>query len=239
MKVSYCKGGRAKGQERVEKVVDIYESAETVTGHRVNPSRKPQGAQTRKRPQTTKRNLYKPAAFILGLLCFLLLVGISVLLMLYLSISSKLKQCQATIQNQTQEKQKQNYTGWHEFRLSHFYYASTETKNWTESREDCKKRGGDLAIINSKQKQDMIRNMTIHGDSWIGLQTTTTMTNTWKQNWQWVDGSEPQYSAWKKEIPQKPEAGLKAYTDQQGLWMYNKTGLKHWICERKNVGWYL
>ncbi|KAM4724963.1 C-type lectin domain family 2 member B-like [Anableps anableps] len=164
MKLSYSKEVRGKGQERVENVVDIYESIETLTCHRVNPTRRARE--------------------------------------------------------------------WQEFlRLSHFYYASTEKKNWTESREDCKRRGGDLVILNERKKQEMITRMKIHGDSWIGLQTT----DMWEMKWQWVDRSELQYSSWKQQTNTIPDAGSKAYTDQQGLWMYDKTGIKHWICEKRTV----
>ena len=41
---------------------------------------------------------------------------------------------------------------WRRFQC-YCYYTSTEKKNWTESREDCRKRKADLAIIDTQEKQ--------------------------------------------------------------------------------------
>uniref|UniRef100_A0A8K9X8U2 C-type lectin domain-containing protein n=1 Tax=Oncorhynchus mykiss TaxID=8022 RepID=A0A8K9X8U2_ONCMY len=42
--------------------------------------------------------------------------------------------------------------GWQKFESS-WYFLSTETKTWKESREDCLERGADLVIINSDKEQ--------------------------------------------------------------------------------------
>ncbi|XP_015251319.1 PREDICTED: CD209 antigen-like protein D [Cyprinodon variegatus] len=126
---------------------------------------------------------------------------------------------------------------WQEIRTSRLFYTSTEKKNWTESRKDCQRRGGDLVIINIKEKQDILRRMKLHGDSWIGLQSVNNTggrgAKKWK--WQWVDGSELEYKFWKNGVSTTAEAGSKAYIDQQFLWMHSKTELKHWICEKINI----
>ncbi|CAB1327356.1 unnamed protein product, partial [Coregonus sp. 'balchen'] len=42
--------------------------------------------------------------------------------------------------------------GWQKFESS-WYFLSTETNTWKESREDCLERGADLVIINSNKEQ--------------------------------------------------------------------------------------
>ncbi|XP_015224810.1 PREDICTED: C-type lectin domain family 4 member C-like [Cyprinodon variegatus] len=107
-------------------------------------------------------------------------------------IGVRLKTCLSDIE-EPQKTCFENPSDWQEIRTSRLFYTSTEKKNWTESRKDCQRRGGDLVIINSKEKQDILRRMKLHGDSWIGLQSVSTGGWGAKAKWKWVDGSEPQY----------------------------------------------
>nr|XP_046181210.1 C-type lectin domain family 4 member M-like isoform X2 [Oncorhynchus gorbuscha] len=79
--------------------------------------------------------------------------------------------------------------GWQKFESS-WYFLSTETKTWKESREDCLERGADLVIINSDKEQRV----------WIGL-TDSDNEGTWK----WVDGTPLTTGYW--YYPQPDNAG--------------------------------
>ncbi|XP_064859737.1 C-type lectin domain family 4 member M-like [Oncorhynchus nerka] len=70
--------------------------------------------------------------------------------------------------------------GWQKFESS-WYFLSTETKTWKESRQDCLERGADLVIINSDKEQTFLFNL--EKRVWIGL-TDSVIDGTWK----WVDG---------------------------------------------------
>uniref|UniRef100_A0A8C2EDU2 C-type lectin domain-containing protein n=1 Tax=Cyprinus carpio TaxID=7962 RepID=A0A8C2EDU2_CYPCA len=67
---------------------------------------------------------------------------------------------------------------------SSFYYMSNERKSWTESRQDCLKKGADLIIINSSEEQDFVKSNTVKREFWIGVTDSDV-----EDSWKWVDGS--------------------------------------------------
>ncbi|XP_046901542.1 CD209 antigen-like protein E isoform X2 [Hypomesus transpacificus] len=71
--------------------------------------------------------------------------------------------------------------GWKKLNCS-CYYVSTERKNWTDSRQDCRDRGADLVILNSPEEQVFLNNLKKR--VWIGLTDTVT-----EGTFIWVDGT--------------------------------------------------
>ena len=61
--------------------------------------------------------------------------------------------------------------------------------DWYEARDNCKRLGGDLLVIHSKEVEQ--KAMKGANDHWIGLQSP-------QRNgvYQWVDGSKPTYTNW-------------------------------------------
>ncbi|KAG7313924.1 hypothetical protein KOW79_022420 [Hemibagrus wyckioides] len=160
-----------------------------------------------KQSESSERKCYRLTSVCLLLLCFLLLTTITVLWIKFSILSrekakleTKRNHLQASCNTLTNEriqllekndefqKKSNNFVslltdGWRYFN-SHIYYISTAEKNWDESRQNCRGRGADLVIINSKEEHEFIRKQLRNSDSWIGLSDRDK-----EGEWKWVDGT--------------------------------------------------
>ncbi|XP_070965365.1 C-type lectin domain family 4 member E-like [Oncorhynchus clarkii lewisi] len=125
--------------------------------------------------------------------------------------------------------------GWRYFDSS-LYFLSTEEKTWKQSREDCKGRGADLVIINSREEQTFVLNL--HLRVWIGLNDSVT-----EGIWKWVDGTTLTTGYWGKGQPNNgglfpgQEDCVEIYyrqADPVQTWYDDNCGTNHnWICEKE------
>ncbi|XP_023131094.1 C-type lectin domain family 4 member A-like [Amphiprion ocellaris] len=231
--VRYSKGvGKDRG-ERLERVVDIYESTDAFIDHQVDTSARDGGAHTQNHLPAVQRYPFRAATLCLALLCFLLFLGMTFLSHFYFTLVLKnnqlIKDAELTVNSECETDD--NDSRWRRFKC-HCYYTSTEMKTWAESREDCRKRRADLVVINNEMEQKYIHDLNKHGDSWIGLEGVTG--SDWKWKWQWVDSSPlTGFTAWNKDVKLIPVDETKVYIDLQGKWNVASSGAKYWICERQ------
>uniref|UniRef100_A0A8B9H4K4 C-type lectin domain-containing protein n=1 Tax=Astyanax mexicanus TaxID=7994 RepID=A0A8B9H4K4_ASTMX len=78
--------------------------------------------------------------------------------------------------------------------FSSYYYISSEPKNWTAARQDCRDRDADLVIINSREEQEFIKKQNEY--VWIGLTDADK-----EKEWKWVDGSPLTTKFWRSGEP--------------------------------------
>ncbi|RXN09939.1 CD209 antigen-like protein [Labeo rohita] len=91
-----------------------------------------------------------------------------------------------TENSNTKRWQTPQYTdGWLYYR-SHFYYISSQKKNWYDSRRYCTDRRADLIIINNRDEHNFFKKMSCGAHAWIGLTDRHA-----EGRWKWVDGSNP------------------------------------------------
>uniref|UniRef100_A0A673YET6 C-type lectin domain family 4 member E-like n=1 Tax=Salmo trutta TaxID=8032 RepID=A0A673YET6_SALTR len=125
--------------------------------------------------------------------------------------------------------------GWRRLRCS-CYYFSNNSKTWSESRQDCRERGADLLIINSREEQHFLNTLGERMHYWIGL------TDSEKEGiWKWVDGTKPTTTQfWREGEPNNAQGGencavFNSFSDNLGIiqsWNDQPCSLLiHWVCK--------
>ena len=80
----------------------------------------------------------------------------------------------------------------------HTYRLIDSGMTWTEAEAYCRKLGGHLATITSREEQDVIASLVLTGSRnsyWLGGQKDSSGA------WSWVDGSEWSYKNWARSQP--------------------------------------
>ncbi|XP_036420149.1 CD209 antigen-like protein C [Colossoma macropomum] len=127
-------------------------------------------------------------------------------------------------------------SGWTKF-MSSCYYVSSHGQTWDQSRQDCRMKGADLVIINSREEQVFVSGL--GKILWIGLTDQAT-----EGHWKWVDDTSLGTGYW---LPGEPNnAGYVSQEDcaevvphvgsSDTLSSWNDVSCSNvlsWICEKK------
>ncbi|KAM9450006.1 uncharacterized protein Hap1MRO34_022484 [Clarias gariepinus] len=189
---------------------------------------------------------YRVTAVCVALLCVLLLTAITLLWIKYNILNTEYSQLQTSNNNLTIKRdQLQRERNECLRRLcdldkercfsfsSSLYFMSNEKKNWTESRQDCRDKGADLVIINSREEQESIVKQLGSFLVWIGLSDRET-----QGEWKWVDGTPLTTEFWNKGEPNnldgEEDCGEFLSAPNVTVWNDNKCSINlHWICEKR------
>ncbi|XP_058240759.1 hepatic lectin-like [Hemibagrus wyckioides] len=245
--------------ERVERVVEIYESADTVRGH--NPKTKTEDFNTKTQHTGDDKKVSRcytvTAVCVMLLLFVLLLAAITVLWIKFNILNTENNQLQTSYNNLTIErdqlqssynnlsierdhlqKERDGYQKtlcdsykWTCFSSSSsFYGMSNENKNWRESRKDCRDKGADLLIINSTEEQEFIVKQLGNFEAWIGLSDKDV-----EGEWKWVNNRTLTTKYWAEGEPNNDgeEDCAVIYASSKTVWNDRQCSVQlPWICEK-------
>ncbi|XP_052464234.1 CD209 antigen-like protein C [Carassius gibelio] len=106
---------------------------------------------------------------------------------------------------------------------SSLYFVSSRKKKWTESKNDCTERGGDLMIMNSKEQKEFFEK---YGEFWIGLTDR-------EGSWKWINGSTLNADFWMNGEPNRDRTENCVVTSSSGWRDFSCDEDFKWICEIK------
>ncbi|CAN9497611.1 unnamed protein product [Ophioblennius macclurei] len=226
---------------------EIYVNVDEVT-----KSPTPAGLGSGSRRPNKRRHLHAFAA--LGLLSFLLLIGIGVTITRVVNLSGikqnlteRLQISDLRISSLTEERNQLNAnltkmseyisrlemecpTGWDKFNGS-CYFVSATLGTWDEGREDCKQRGADLVVIESSEESKFLSK---NKDSWIGLNDREE-----EGVWKWVNGAPLTFTDWEKNQPDNWNGNKESPTEDcvhiAHTYQWNDLpciASQKWICEK-------
>ncbi|XP_067300856.1 uncharacterized protein [Pseudorasbora parva] len=116
--------------------------------------------------------------------------------------------------------------GWTYYKSS-LYFFSSEKKSWTDSRRYCTERRADLIIINNREEQGFVKNIS-DDVFWIGLTDGDV-----EGRWEWVDGSTLTSGFWAYGEPNSNGGDEDcAVIYGPGLADYPCNHTIQWICEK-------
>ncbi|XP_030268390.1 CD209 antigen-like protein E isoform X3 [Sparus aurata] len=123
--------------------------------------------------------------------------------------------------------------GWTRFGCS-CYFRSNQMKTWQQSRTDCQNKGADLVVINNKDENNFVSDLTkLNGESWIGLKTEWS-TGRSSYEWKWVDGSPLKETFGASRLQAASWEQYAAYCNRHRQWTdINYGSYKYWICEKE------
>ncbi|XP_058626518.1 CD209 antigen-like protein C isoform X1 [Onychostoma macrolepis] len=111
---------------------------------------------------------------------------------------------------------------------SSFYFVSSESKSWTESRRFCTERGADLTIINNREEQEFIKKISGGAGVWIGVTDSDV-----EGRWKWVDDTLTSgFSFWGIGEPNGGRRENCVASYPTGWYDYPCSDAFKWICEK-------
>ncbi|KAL6467071.1 hypothetical protein MHYP_G00248750 [Metynnis hypsauchen] len=114
---------------------------------------------------------------------------------------------------------------------SSVYYISTEKKTWDEGRQNCRDRGADLVIINSREEQEFVENLSNSKDNWISIGLTDREK---EGDWKWVDGSALTTAYWDSgNFLDSQDCAVNGFTGEDKWYDRPCNEPYYWMCEIK------